>query len=91
MKSSHEELEKKIVELEEIIATQNSILAAIPDLMFKLNEEGKYLDIWARDPDELAATKDLLLGKMVSEMLPGDAAAQVMGALKEAKDKGKES
>ena len=88
-KLSHEKLEQKIIELEETIISQNAILAAIPDLMFKLNEEGKYLDIWAQDPDELAASKELLLGRMVSEMLPADALAQVMIALREAKDKGR--
>ena len=88
-KLSHDKLEQKIIELEETIISQNAILAAIPDLMFKLNEEGKYLDIWAQDPDELAASKELLLRRMVSEMLPADAVAQVMIALREAKDKGR--
>lgn len=89
LKLSHEKLEQKIIELEETINTQISILSAIPDLMFKLNEKGKYLDIWAQDSNELAASKELLLGKMVSEILPPEATEQVMLALKEAKVKGR--
>ena len=89
MKLSNEKLEQKIIELEKNVTSLNAILVAIPDLMFKLNEEGKYLDIWAQDPDELAANKELLLGRMVSEMLSADASAQVMTALREAKDKGR--
>lgn len=84
----NEKLGKKIVELEETINTQNAILSAIPDLMFKLNENGKYLDVWAQNPDELAASKDQLMGKLVSKMLPTEASDQIMMALKIAKAKG---
>ncbi|MBL3589542.1 MAG: GGDEF domain-containing protein [gamma proteobacterium endosymbiont of Lamellibrachia anaximandri] len=74
--------------LREAVASQNAIFAAVPDLMFEMDDDGRYLNIWASNPDELAASKERLLGRTVSEMLPADAAEQAMTALKEAGEKG---
>lgn len=76
-------------ELKNAIASQNALFDAVPDLMFELNQEGRYLNIWASNPEELASTKELLLGHTVQEMLPSDAAKQVMQALQEAQEDGK--
>lgn len=59
-------------------------LQAIPDLLFELSESGVYLNVWARDADQLAAQKEQLLGRSVHEMLPAEAAETVMAALREA-------
>ncbi len=69
-------------------ASQNAIFTAIPDPMFELNDCGRYLNVWANNPDELAASKERLLGRTVSEILPANAAERVMTALKEAGEKG---
>jgi len=87
----HREVEERMrmaEALKEALASQNAILSAIPDLLFELDEEGRYLNIWVQNPNELVASKELLLGRTVSEMLPADAAAQGMAALMEAKEKG---
>ncbi|MCP4409238.1 MAG: sensor domain-containing diguanylate cyclase [Gammaproteobacteria bacterium] len=86
----HDITARKQVEeaLKEAVASQNAILAAIPDLMFELDQRGRYLNLWARNPNELACSKAELLGRTVSEMLPTDAADQVMSALREADEKG---
>lgn len=68
--------------------SQKAILATLPDQLFELDGEGRFLDIWAQNPDELVASEDQLLGRTVSEMLPADAARQVMEALREADEKG---
>ncbi|MFY9327881.1 MAG: PAS domain S-box protein [Georgfuchsia sp.] len=63
-------------------------LQAIPDLLFELSEEGKYINVWANDHGLLTAQKKTLLGHTVSEMLPPDAANTVMFAIREAKKDG---
>ncbi|MBI2380370.1 MAG: EAL domain-containing protein [Gammaproteobacteria bacterium] len=70
------------------LAAQNAILMAVPDLMFELDAEGRYLAVWATDPDMLAASKEALIGHTVAEILPTEATAQVMRALAEADERG---
>jgi diguanylate cyclase (GGDEF)-like protein/PAS domain S-box-containing protein len=70
---------------------QRAILAAIPDLMFVLDAEGRYINIWANDPQKLAASEELLLGHTVSEILDVNSSEQVMAALQEADETGHSS
>jgi diguanylate cyclase (GGDEF)-like protein/PAS domain S-box-containing protein len=63
-------------------------LEAIPDLMFEVDSEGRYLDYRARRIDLLAAPPERIIGHTVDEMLPPAAAAIAMSALKEAAVKG---
>ncbi len=56
-------------------------LQAIPDLLFELDESGRYLKVEASKHNLLAAPADRLLGHTVQEMLPADAAGTVMEAL----------
>jgi len=58
-----------------------AILKAIPDLLFELDEDGRYLNIWASDEQLLIDQKSLLLGKLVKDMLPESAAAQIHKSL----------
>jgi len=74
--------------LQHSLASQNAILSAIPDLMFELDANGCYINIWANNPQELASSKELLLGKTVNEMLPKAAAQEVMKTLQEAATEG---
>ena len=59
-------------------------LNAIPDLLFELDMDGRYLQIMANKEELLADTRGRLLGKTVIEMLPKDASAEIMSALEEA-------
>lgn len=61
------------------------ILQAVPDLLFELDENGQYLNIWAHDESLLAKEKTLLIGRTVSEILHKQAAQTVLEALQEAK------
>lgn len=63
-------------------------LKAIPDLLFELNEEGRYINIWASDEELLASQKALLLGNLINDMLPEHAAKEVHSALIEAAENG---
>jgi signal transduction histidine kinase len=75
----------------EIIVAQNQLKAtlnAIPDLMFELGLDGRYYDIHALNAELLAAPPELLLGKLVSEILPSSSADVILAALREAHEKG---
>lgn len=63
-------------------------LKAIPDLLFELDQDGLYLNVFAHDEALLAVQKQHLLGHRVSEKLPAEAAEIVMSALCEAKNTG---
>ncbi|MDD5301096.1 MAG: PAS domain S-box protein [Gallionella sp.] len=63
-------------------------LDAIPDLLFEIGPDGRYLDCHASHPELLAAPAEVLVGKTVHDALPPDAAGVVMSALCEASEKG---
>ncbi|WP_374692234.1 PAS domain-containing protein [Accumulibacter sp.] len=56
-------------------------LRAIPDLLFELDADGRYLNVMASHEAQLAAPVDQLLGRTVTDVLPPDAAATVLAAL----------
>ncbi|MGE5470841.1 MAG: PAS domain-containing protein [Bacteroidota bacterium] len=66
---------------DELAATLN----AIPDLLFEIDEEGRYCNVWSQAREgELAANRERLIGHTVAEMLPAEAAQTVMAAIAEA-------
>jgi PAS domain S-box-containing protein len=65
-------------------ADLDATLRAIPDLLFEMDDTGRYLKVWTNQPDLLAAQRDHLLGHTVDAVLPPPAAATVMAALREA-------
>ena len=65
-----------------------AILNAIPDLLFEMTLEGRYLDCHSPHDHLLAAPPDQLLGKTVTEVLPPEAASSCLSALREAHEKG---
>ncbi len=67
----------------------SATLQAIPDLLFELDRDGRYLNIWTQNAALLVAQQELLLGRTVQEMLPPDAADVVMGALAQAERDGR--
>lgn len=60
-------------------------LQAIPDLMFELDEEGRYLSVRAGNDRLLSAPAGELIGRTVHEALPAAAADTVMAALAQAR------
>ena len=59
----------------------SATLQAIPDLMFELDAEGRYLKVKALNDHLLAAPSEQVLGQTVADVLPADAAATLMQAL----------
>ena len=75
-------------QLREALAFNQSIINAIPDLLFEVDRNGTYLNIWAQHAELLAAEEKEIIGRTVIEILPPDAAAIVMEAIEEADEKG---
>ncbi len=65
-----------------------AVLEAIPDLLFELDGQGRYLRVHAPHGSLLAADSAQLLGSTVHEVLPEDAARTCMAALGEARVSG---
>lgn len=74
---------------EQATAQLHATLDAIPDLLFEMDLEGRYLDCHAARADLLAVPPDQLLGRTVHEVLPAQAARAVIDALHEAAAKGR--
>jgi len=75
-------------ELQAVADDLSATLHAIPDLMFELDERGRYVKVKALNEVLLAAPSEQLHGRMVSDVLPAEAAATVMQALGAAKESG---
>ena len=70
--------------LQESEATNRALLNAIPDLMFRLREDGTYLDFKAAKDEELFLSADTFIGKKVEEVVPLEVAQQTMFYVKQA-------
>ncbi len=71
----------------QMLATQNQLnatLNAIPDLLFELGLDGRFYACHARSGDPLMASAVDFPGKQVCDVMPPEAAAVVMAALREA-------
>jgi putative nucleotidyltransferase with HDIG domain len=64
------ELTQANVELWHSEVKNHAILNAIPDLMFRIRQDGIYLDFKAARPEDLYVPPGEFLGKKVSEVLP---------------------
>jgi diguanylate cyclase (GGDEF)-like protein/PAS domain S-box-containing protein len=65
-----------------------AIIRAIPDLLFEVDLEGRYLDYNTSNVDLLAMPPDKYIGRKVTELLPASAASTMMAAIAEANEKG---
>jgi len=75
-------------QLQQANADLDATLRAIPDLVFELDRNGKYINMWTQDTNLLVAQKEDLIGHTVNEILPSNAAFQVMAAIREAAETG---
>jgi PAS domain S-box-containing protein len=62
-------------------ARNRALLAAVPDMMFVLDREGRFLDCHAPDPHRFFVPRESFLNKHVAEVLPGEMAAITVGKL----------
>ncbi|MHC5827564.1 MAG: PAS domain-containing protein, partial [Nostoc sp.] len=60
--------------LQESEARYKAILDAIPDLMFRISRDGKYLDLKSEGAN-VTLSREEIIGKHLQELLPSDVAA----------------
>ena len=76
------------------VASENSrdqlsaTLEAVPDLLFEMDGDGRYLDVRAAHSELLAAPAEELLGHTAHEVMSPEAAEVIMDSLREAAEKG---
>lgn len=77
---------RKRIEDQLLISNQNlqATLDASPDLVFDMGLDGRYYDYHSPRLDLLAAPPDQVLGRLVTDVLPEEAANTVLEALREA-------
>jgi PAS domain S-box-containing protein len=88
LRRSHLRLETLNAEVLQAKNKLQATLDTIPDLLFELGLDGRYHDYHSPRTDLLAAPAEYLLGKTVAEVMPADAAAIIMSALREAHEHG---
>jgi C4-dicarboxylate-specific signal transduction histidine kinase len=64
-------------ELRESVRTSRALLSAIPDMIFRVSDEGRFLDFHCHDPKNLLLTPEKLIGKRLTEVLPPAIAARL--------------
>ena len=70
------------------LAEQNAILAAIPDMLFEVDEGGCFLRVWTIDESELTVIKEDLIGQKIDQIMPEQKAHKTMQAMQDARNLG---
>jgi diguanylate cyclase (GGDEF)-like protein/PAS domain S-box-containing protein len=86
----HDITERKLAEqqLKDALEFSEGIINAMPDLLFEVDRNGRYLNFWTQNPDVQDAQKTALLGKTFYEVLSPENAEAAMNAIREADKKG---
>ena len=72
-------------------ATLRATIEAIPDLLFEIDLDGRYLSYQSLRPELLAAPPGQLLNRRITDVLPSDEVELVMDAVREAHRDGRSS
>lgn len=86
-------LEQRVaLQTAELRATKDrleAMISALPDLMFRLDREGRILEYHSAASEYLYVKPEFFLGRTVREVLPEEAAGIIMTALAEAAQRGR--
>ncbi|WP_105385135.1 putative bifunctional diguanylate cyclase/phosphodiesterase [Neorhizobium alkalisoli] len=74
--------------LTEALDFAEGVIAVLPDILFEMDRNGRYLQVWTKHPETLAATEEYLLGRTLDEVLPPEEAAIALQAIREADERG---
>ena len=77
--------------LRELSNELNATLEAIPDLLFEIDENGRFVNYWDNDTDELRLPKEALINHQLAETFSPSAVTSIQAALKEAAASGRSS
>ena len=83
-----ESLQLPYERLQEALGELKATMQALPDLLFELDEDGRFLAVHTGRSDLLALPPDAFLGKTMREVLPSATADVGLEAIAEAKEKG---
>ncbi len=61
----------------------NSLLNGLPDLLFVIDKDGVYREVYAHDESLLVAPKETLVGRTVHEFLPPELCMRVLQAIQD--------
>ena len=61
----------------------SAFVAALPNLSFVLDEQGRYLEIMVNEPGLLIAKPDELLGRLTEEVMPPQEGAKIVDAIRQ--------
>lgn len=75
-------------ELQRAQADHAAVLAAIPDLLFELDHEGRFIECHSPPSALLMQPPEHFVGRLLADVMPGDAAAVARSALQTALDQG---
>jgi PAS domain S-box-containing protein len=81
------ENERRLAALAKAQARIQALLDAFPDLIFRMDRDGEYLEYKGR-PEDLAVPPDELIGARAHDVLPRDVADQLVGGIQRAIDTG---
>ncbi|MCE1248679.1 MAG: PAS domain S-box protein, partial [Firmicutes bacterium] len=87
-KAAEDELRTKNEELERINEQLRAVLNTIPDLLFELDQKGRFLSSISLSEEELYVEPDFFLGKTIEEIMPPEIAPKMMESLKDAEKTG---
>ena len=74
------QIQEQDAALRESEATNRALLESIPDLMFRIDGEGTFLDYRAK-PEELFMPSEEFLGKKIGEVLPPEIAQEAVACI----------
>ena len=80
--------QQALLDLRAAEARNAALLNAVPDLLFELDIDGRYIDYRAPDAQLLYAPAETFLGKTVTDILPAAAAAACLASLRAAHEHG---
>jgi signal transduction histidine kinase len=83
--------ERALASVQRIEQRNRALLAAIPDLMFRVSSDGTYLDVAVDDPEGLLRPPEDLIGRNVRDVLPTDVADTWLASLERALKNGRMS
>jgi diguanylate cyclase (GGDEF)-like protein/PAS domain S-box-containing protein len=86
----HDITSQKIVEqlLQEALEFNEEVINTIPDLLFEIDRDGTYLNVWAHDENLLVDQKSVLLGNNIKDILSKENVELSFQAMDEVDEKG---
>jgi PAS domain S-box-containing protein len=75
------ESDRRLAELTRSEARLRGLVEALPDLMFRLDHEGNYLDVQASDSSLLAAPETDLIGRNIRDVLPDGVCTEILAGI----------